>query len=139
MIRRGFGTFSLCAAALVLTSCSSSTAPSNNEQFTLTGSWGGAVTDGPPGAAYGVTLSEISANPFWISYSGMYAGSNGIALVVARQARAGRSVEISFNTSQFQGNFTDANTVVGRISISSYDYPLTLVRQNHTETLVRPR
>lgn len=129
MIRRGFGAFSLCAAALVLASCSSSTAPNNNEQFTLTGSWGGAVTEGPPGAAYSVTLSESSANLFWISYSGMYAvGNNGIALAVARQARIGRSVDISFNGSQFQGNFTDANTVVGRISISSHDYPLTIVR-----------
>lgn len=129
MIRRGFGVFLTCIAALVLVSCSSSTAPSDNEQFTLTGSWGGAVTDGPPGAAYGVTLSESSANLFSISYSGMYAvGNNGIALALARQARIGRSVDISFNGSLFQGNFTDANTVVGRISIDSHDYPLTLVR-----------
>jgi hypothetical protein len=132
MIRRGSGAFWACVAALVLASCSSTTAPSDSEQFTLAGSWTGAVTDGPPGAAYAFGLSEISADFFWISYSGIYApandGSTAIALALGRQSRVGRSVDISLNGSQFHGDFTDANTVAGRITIGSHDYPLTIVR-----------
>jgi hypothetical protein len=132
MIRRGSGAVWACVAALVLASCSSTSAPSDNERFTLSGFWGGAVDEGPPGTAYSVDFSESSANLFWISYSGIYAtandGSNGVALALARQARVGPSVDISFNGSRFHGNFADANTVVGRITIESHDYPLTIVR-----------
>lgn len=130
MIRRGFGTFSLCIAAVVLSSCGSSTAPRDDVRFTLTGSWAGAVGGGST-RLYSVTFNDSSADLVSTSYVGQYVltgDRNGIGFAQARIPRNSRSVVINFDTTPFRGSFAEADTVVGEITIASQDYPLTLRR-----------
>jgi len=130
MIRRGFGEVALCVATLALASCSSSTAPGDNEQFTLTGSWAGAVGGGSA-RLYSVTFNDSASDLLSTSFAGQYILSgdqDGIGFAQARIPRNSRSVVINFDTTPFRGSFAEADTVVGEITIASRDYPLTLRR-----------
>ena len=130
MFGRRLGVLALCFVALGLSSCSSSTAPDTTETFTLTGSWGGTIVGGPA-RTYSVTFRDSTLDLAGTSYIGEYSVTgeqDGIGFAQARVARTDGSVQISFDTTPFQGTFANADTVVGRMTLRSHDYPLTLVR-----------
>ncbi len=112
----------LLVIALAASACSSSTSPSSSSNYTLIGSWVGAPVPADS-LVDSVTFASKEVSGGWRNYSGHYAEHGGTtaggAIFAKQDDPSGNFVDIQFGVHEFNGNFTDANTIIGTVAFDA--------------------